>query len=287
MDDWTPVITADGSLTLASGQVGEACHSRAGAWTEALERYARPARLRQRARSAELTRVHLLDVGTGLGWNLAAALSELRGTGAFLDVLSLERDRSVIESTLSLVRENRLAPPVSAMEHAPVSWALARALADPQRAASVGVPLGARGRLRVLLGDARVTLAASDPARRFDAVFLDPFSPRADPDLWQCDFLSQVARRMAPGSLLTTYCAAFDVRVRLVALGLSVGRGGRVGTKAEGTLASPDRSLPPLSPRLVRRLVRAAAELARSGGRAGWEGGPKSPRAGVSGPSMT
>ncbi len=124
MDDWTPVITADGSATLASAQVGEACHSRAGAWAEARERYARPARLGERARSGELTRVQLLDVGTGLGWNLAAALSELRGTGAFLDVLSLERDSSVIEATLRLARTGRLAPPTLAVEHAPVALAL-------------------------------------------------------------------------------------------------------------------------------------------------------------------
>jgi len=284
VDDWTPVITADGSVTLASAQVGEACHSRAGAWTESRERYARAARIGERARSGELTRVRLLDVGTGLGWNIAAALSELRGTGAFLDVLSLERDRSVIESTLTLVRQGRLAPPVLAVEHAPVARALARALADPQRGESEGVPLGARGRLRLLFGDARVTLAACDPAQRFDAVFLDPFSPRVDPDLWQCDFLSQVSRRMAPSSLLTTYSAAFDVRVRLLALGLLVGRGARVGTKAEGTLASPDQSLPPLAPRLVRRLTRAARELAQEGGMADCGGGPNSSHAGVYSP---
>jgi len=286
VDTWTPVITADGSRTLASSLVGEACHSRAGAWAESRDRYARATRIGERARSGELTRVHLLDVGTGLGWNVAAALSELRGTGAFLDVLTLERDHSVIESTLRLARTGRLAPPTLAAEHAPVAHALRRAIADPERAASRGVPLGARGRLRVLLGDARDTLAATDPDQRFDAVFLDPFSPRADPDLWECDFLSQVVRRMAPGSLLTTYSAAFDVRVRLLALGLSVGRGARVGTKAEGTLASPDQSLPPLAPRLVRRLARAAAELARSGGVAHCQGSSNSPGAGVSGRSI-
>ena len=91
---------------------------------------------------------------------------------------------------------------------------------------------------------------------------------------------------MASGALLTTYCAAFDVRVRLVALGLFVGRGARVGTKAEGTLASPDLNLPPLAPRLVRRLARAAAELVRSGDMAGCEGAPIFSRAGVSGPSI-
>jgi tRNA U34 5-methylaminomethyl-2-thiouridine-forming methyltransferase MnmC len=66
---------------------------------------------------------------------------------------------------------------------------------------------------------------------------------------------------MAPGGLLSSYSAALPVRAGLAAAGLRVGVGARVGTKSSGTLASPDRTLAPLPPRLERRVARRAAAL--------------------------
>lgn len=254
--DWIPVATADGSPTLVSRRAGEACHSLDGAWTESLERYARAVRLRERALAGELARsARVLDVGTGMGWNLAAALVELEGTGVALHATSLEVDRGVIEATLALARGG-LGPEEAERAHRPVAAALAAALAAEDEAAEAGVALGSGGRLRLVLGDARQTLPRLDATLRFDAVFLDPFSPRRDPALWERAFLADVAARLAPGALLSTYSAAFPVREALAAAGLVVGRGPRVGRKAEGTLASPDRPLPPLRDALARKLTR-------------------------------
>ena len=259
MSDWVPVRTADGSWTLAHPDHGETCHSRAGAWSEALERYARPCRLRERAlelRTSGRGVVRVLDVGTGLGWNIAAALHELSGTGVRLEVLSLELDRRVIEHALELFRAHGAAlaaEPRSAYE--PVAAALARG------APRAGVALGSNdGRLELLLGDARSNLAAYDgPA--FDAVFLDAFSPRVAPDLWQPAFLAELARRMASASLLSTYTVSLAVRAGLTAAGLRVGPGPRVGTKAAGTLASPDRELPAFDPRTARRVAARTLQI--------------------------
>ena len=107
MNSWQLLVTDDGSPTLVHPVHGEACHSRAGAWLESRERYARACRVRERAE--ELARrgervFRLLDVGTGLGLNVAAALDALEGTGVVLDVVTLELDASVIERTLSLAR---------------------------------------------------------------------------------------------------------------------------------------------------------------------------------------
>lgn len=268
---WTRVVTDDGSTTLAHPRHGEACHSRAGAWTESRERYAQACRVR--ARALELaalgrTRFALLDVGTGLGLNLAAALEALEGTGVALDATSLEIDTDVIAAALELG-----AQPLRDLEraHAPVRAALAAALLalQPGHATSspavVHVGLAA-GTLRLLVGDGALTLAALEPDERFDAVFLDPFSPRIDPPLWAPPCLREVARRMSPGSLLSTYTASLRVRAGLRAAGLNVGPGARVQRKAAGTLASPDGALMPFDERTGRKVEARARALCASAG---------------------
>ena len=167
-------MTADGSVTLVSTAVGQACHSRSGAWLEARERYALPTCLRERARALALSGddrpVRLLDVGTGLGLTIAAALDALEGTGIRLDVVSLERDASVLAAAARIGRDAMSVDGAGSAADlgrswAPVLEALARAArhrTDAHRTDagpdSTSEPLGAdRGRLRLLLGDGRET----------------------------------------------------------------------------------------------------------------------------------
>jgi chorismate dehydratase len=239
---WLPLSTGDGSSTLIHSGHGEACHSRAGAWQESRERYARACGLADFRGET----FRLLDVGTGLGLNLAAAIEALDETGARLEAVTLERDASVLEAGLALPQPPEVERWMSRV----------RKGIDENEA-------GSFASIRLVLGDARETLPALDGALRFDAVFLDPFSPRVEPDLWSPGFLAEIARRMAPGSILSTYSAAISVRAGLAAAGLRVGPGGRVGTKREGTLASPDRPLTSFDERTMRRIVARPETSAR------------------------
>jgi tRNA U34 5-methylaminomethyl-2-thiouridine-forming methyltransferase MnmC len=260
---WGVVLTADGSYTLAHPRHGETCHSRAGAWQEARERFARECGVRERALeiaacdggARERGVLRLLDIGTGLGLNIAAALEAVDGTGIALDVVTLEHDASVISSTLELEAIATRAPalePFHALVRRALASACASAASDP-----APVPLGA-GCLRLFLADAREVLPRLRLDVAFDAVFLDPFSPRVEPELWQAAFLREIARRMAPAAILSTYSSALTVRAALVAAGLRVGPGARVGTKAAGTIASPAGLVGALDPRTVRRVGRRA-----------------------------
>jgi tRNA U34 5-methylaminomethyl-2-thiouridine-forming methyltransferase MnmC len=240
---WTALVTADGSWTLLHPVHGEACHSRSGAWRQARERYASACRIAEHRGG----RIRLLDVGTGAGLNLAAALAS---ASAELHAVTLERDRSVVEAGLALEQ-----PPEVDRWLAPVRAALLEALAGAD-----DVPLGS-GRLRLILGDARETLRSLPEDLRFDAVFLDSFSPRVEPELWQPEFLREIARRMAPGSVLSTYSASLSVRAGLRAAGLQVAPGPRVGTKSSGTIASPDVELGSFDERTRKRIGRRAARL--------------------------
>ncbi len=263
--EWQPRVTADGSLTLVHPGHGEACHSDAGAWLEAWERYVLAARVPEslRARRAGARALRLLDVGTAVGWNIAAlrVARESHAPGAPLEVTTLEIDRGVIDAALATFGERDAGAHAEPLRevHAALRLALERGNAEP-------VPLGRRDTLRLCLGDARTTLPALDPSSRYDVVFLDPFSPGVDPALWEPGFLSEVAARMAPGSWLSTYSAATAVRVALLAAGLRVGPGPRVGRKAEGTVATPDGEPPPFEPRVARRIARRGEELRPSGG---------------------
>ncbi|MCK6446978.1 MAG: hypothetical protein L6Q99_11345 [Planctomycetes bacterium] len=256
---WRAVRTADGSFTLASPEHGEACHSLAGAWTQALERYARPCRLRERALAGEGP-LRLLDVGTGLGLNLTAALHELADTCAALDVLSLELEPDVVRAALELDESGPLLGPEIASTRAAVRQLLRGAL---DRGGGSFV-LGAH-RVRVVFGDARRTLADELEPATFDAVCFDPFSPKVAPECWTSEFLALVAARMGPRSILSTYSSAVRVRTTLMELGLCVGVGPRVGTKASGTLASKGLEVPAFDARTARKLRQRLARKAFPG----------------------
>lgn len=251
---WRPVLTEDGSLACSHAVHGELSHDARGAYTQARLRYAAGCRLRALARArGRGTTVRLLDVGTGVGWNLAAALAALHGTEAHLAAVSLELDAELLAAVARLPRASSGFPERC---HRAVRAALRAALARP----GMPVPLALDGRdageLQLLLGDARATLPDLSAEPRFDAVFLDPHSPRVAPELYAPDFLAEVARRMAPGALLATYSAATRVRLALAQAGLGVARGPRVGGKAEGTLAGPGLVPGSADADLARRLAR-------------------------------
>ena len=255
--EWRAQRTDDGSWTLLHPLHGEACHSLAGAWSQARERYASV--IAELAPAIEARGVlRLLDIGTGMGLNLAAALEACEARGLVLDALSLEIDPSVLRATFELWRSGEL----QLTSHALVLEWLEQKLANLDsggRAASGTLPGSGLHRVELCLGDARKSLPQVATERRFDAVFLDPFSPRVDPPLWEPAFLSEVARRMDPGARLSTYTTSLRVRVALARAGLTVGSGPRVGLKAAGTLASRGGPVPPLDPRTKRKLERALA----------------------------
>jgi tRNA U34 5-methylaminomethyl-2-thiouridine-forming methyltransferase MnmC len=219
---------------------------------QARERYVAPCRLGERAAEAGRTVLRLLDIGTGLGLNLAAALEALAGTRVRLEVLGLERDPSIFAAARALLAELPAASGLARL-HSEVVERLLAATVAPGR--SVELPGG--GRLELWLGDARDELRRAPLVPPFDAVFLDPFSPAREPELWEEPFLFEIARRMAPHAILSTYSSAFRVRSALARAGLRVGLGPRVGAKAEGTLASPSTDLPAFPERIRCRLERA------------------------------
>jgi len=89
--------------------------------------------------------------------------------------------------------------------------------------------------LNVIIGDARRSLP--EWTEQADAWFLDGFSPAKNPELWQADLMSQVARHTKTGGSAATYTAAGFVRRGLEDAGFEVTRVPGFGRKRHMTRA--------------------------------------------------
>ncbi len=243
-------ITADGSPTLYSEEYGELYHHSSGAFLESRDRYVVGCRVIDRLRIAG--QLQILDIGFGLGFNVALAVEEFlqEAPGARLEVVSLEKNPISVDrwQTLSRALSNPSIPPL-------IATLLAEGSAE-LRTSEGGVVS-----LQIVVGRAENSIGGL--ARGFGAVFLDPFSPGRNPELWTPQFLTAVRRTVEEGAILATYSAATRVKVALLEAGWRIGAGPAVGGKSTGTLASAgevDPPLPALPPRELRRLERKARE---------------------------
>ncbi|MEM7166985.1 MAG: MnmC family methyltransferase [Planctomycetota bacterium] len=224
-------MTGDGSPTLHSAAYDEDYHSRSGAWLEARERYVGPCQVVPLAAEvADERPVRILDIGFGLGWNVAWALLLAHRSVAAprIEVVSLEKELLPWRTLEPLYAEF---PPVEFAGRAAVGVRSAmKQLVEHKRVEAGGISL------QLLLGEAEQEIRRAEGP--FDCVFLDPFSPRRNPELWQQSFLEAIRERTRPGGVLSTYSAAAAVRIELLRARWSIGPGPRVGGKANGTVAT-------------------------------------------------
>ena len=204
------IRTDDGSWTLESVRYGESYRSRRGAVREAHHVFVEGAGVAARLEGGHPTRVLEIGLGTGLNLVLSATLALRHATP--LSYVAVEHDPLPAHVIASLAFE-RVADP--AFVAAFVAW---RAAWD----ASAGVfpPLLRHGVvcLRTIHADA---VTAPLP-KGVDALYLDGFSPRVNPELWTPSALERFALTLRPGGVLTSYSVSGQVRRGLAACGLLV-----------------------------------------------------------------
>jgi len=234
------IVTADGSKTLASSVFGETYGSRHGALSEALHVFLRGSGVESRLADKRPTRV--LEVGFGTGLNFLVSAAAAAEHGAELHYTALERE-AVDAATLREVYEGSSLPARLVAEL--IDWVddLGASVADGVHR----LTLGARKAvvLQLVIGDAPAAVAGgavfrADTAKRaYDAIYLDAFSPKANPALWKPAFLARLAAGLAPGGTLVTFSVSGAVRRALAAAGLTVGKvPGPPGGKPEMLVAS-------------------------------------------------
>lgn len=226
---FAPVQTGDGSYTLYHPLYRQHFHSVAGAREESWRKYIGPCRIREKLESGE--NISVLEVGFGLGCNLSA-LSELAQSLARGKVYaeSLENDRGVLDAALALP------------EQSPEQIRFLSSLRETGRWETP------HASFEILWGDARESVSSSRSSR-FNAVFLDAFTPESNPELWTLDFILALKNRLKEGAFLASYCSAYPFIGALLEAGFHLFESRPFGRRRGGIVASTEANprLPPLA----------------------------------------
>ena len=264
------VRTRSGALAMRNDSAGEVMHPGVGPLVEAEQLYVRQSRLGARLREGDAAPLILFDVGMGAGSNAAAAILESErapADAARLLVISFERDLDALETALT-------EPAAFGLDGLPGQAARTLLRASHYETARTSWRLERGDLLQAL---PRLTGCAAD------VVFWDPFSPRANPELWTVAAFAAARRVAGPRATLFTYSASTAVRIALLLAGWSVGVGDGIGEKTGTTaaaidwsdlarpldrrwlarLARPDVPLPPDAPRAFAEMVAALAQFER------------------------
>jgi tRNA U34 5-methylaminomethyl-2-thiouridine-forming methyltransferase MnmC len=214
-----------------------------GAYEESLVKHVRASRILDYNGS----KVKILDIGFGLGYNLLAFLTEysLKKPGCSVDIVSMEYDRS-FEKWIDQISFND----DRAIFYDKIKIAY-----------HTGEYSDDKTCIRIMFGDARVYVKElADTDVQFDAVFQDAYSPAKNPELWTYDFFCIIKSIMKSSSVLTTYSAAPQIRMALLKAGFKVGKAESTGMKKEGTVAflsEDDRELSNLEKRVLSENIKS------------------------------
>ncbi|HET8985124.1 MAG TPA: tRNA (5-methylaminomethyl-2-thiouridine)(34)-methyltransferase MnmD [Trueperaceae bacterium] len=234
------IVTADGSRTLSSSTFGETYGSRHGALTEALHVFLDGSGVRRRLEAGHPTSVLEIGFGTGLNFLVTSAAAEEHGMQ--VRYRAIERD-PLDAATLREVYTDTTLP--ARLVGDLVDWV--GRLGAPLAMGTYTGDIGSRGAvaLELVIGEAREALSRETRAHEvrsretqghdgscrsvpalpaFDAIYLDAFSPKANPELWTPEFLAGLAARLHPGGTLVTFSVSGAVRRALTAAGLTVGK---------------------------------------------------------------
>jgi tRNA U34 5-methylaminomethyl-2-thiouridine-forming methyltransferase MnmC len=247
------VQTRSGAWGLRSRRFQEVCHPGAGPAAEARALYVEGLNLPKRLSECR-TEVVVWDIGLGGAANAMAAIHAARDFACRLHVVSFDVSMD---------------PLAFALHHAEPLGYFGEFLPYARRVGvdrSIEVPWG-RARIvwEVVLGDftewVRGSESASMPSP--EAVFFDPHSPGANPEMWTLPLFEALRHRLegSRSAVMATYSRSTAPRVAMLLAGFCVGAGRATGFKEETTVAATSVGLleNPLGARWLERARRSHA----------------------------
>ena len=210
MSDHEVVTTRSGARAMRDRATGQVMHPVVGPLAEAEALYVTPSRLAGRLLAPPCEPLVLFDIGLGAGSNAVAAwrVSEARAGGRALEIVSFDRTVAALVLALS-------------PEHA-AAFGLDGPAGVAARALLGGRHVAPRTTWRLVLGELPGALAGAVAA---DIVYWDPFSPRANPELWSMAAFIALRRCCADRATVHTYSAATSTRAAMLLAGFAVGAG--------------------------------------------------------------
>ncbi len=244
------IITADGTETFFNQEYQEAYHStKAGAYTESLQKFILPCNIPELAKKGE---INILDIGFGLGYNVAVAIKEAKKANkdVKINIISIEKDKNVFEKIKHLNIPENLKDVYSFL------------LSGNFITQKIGnfefftyFSQHENVSVTVLIGEGREILKKlSKTGLKFDAVFYDAFSPKVNTEMWTVDIFKVVKSLMREEAVLATYSASLAVRKGLLEAGFKIGLVEPVGRKSYSTVATIKGKIPPLTEKEKKRL---------------------------------
>lgn len=205
------IITKDGSTTFHNQKYDENYHSVSGAIEEAFEKFVRPCNVK------DFKNIRILDICFGIGYNSAAAIEEfLEYNSGRIEITALEKDEGILKEIENLNPKLKYYDIIKKMNRT-------------KDCNNKNI------KIKLIMGDAVKTIKEVDGV--FDAVFLDPFSPPKNPELWTEEFFRDIGNVMKKGAILATYSCARVVRDNLKKAGFIVNNGPCIGRRAPSTIA--------------------------------------------------
>ena len=200
-------------------------HSQTGAVEEALKKYAIPCKIAEVAKTGT---VRILDMFFGIGYNSAMAIDVALESNpdCKIEIVAVENDPEIIKKILEVK------PPIK-------SYTLYKELVR-------GNEIKENQKFIYEANNIKITLFVDDaqkaakklPEKYFDAIFYDPFSPKAQPDMWTVELFKEMYRVMKDSGILATYSCARIIRDNLSKADLVYDDGPIIGRRGPGTIAT-------------------------------------------------
>lgn len=213
--------TGDHSNTLFSERYQQTYHSSFGALTESMHVFIDGAGVTRRLRERKRTRV--LEIGFGLGLNCLLCADNAAIHETHLDYVGVENDLISASQLRSLNYSRWLRHPSLVDELAGLVQRLKNKMQLSEQPNNT-IQLSKHSSVTLHIGDATSNQVHQSLSclPQFDVIFLDAFSPEANPECWTTDFFSQLCSLLSPDGTLATYCVKGAVRRNLQSAGFKV-----------------------------------------------------------------
>jgi len=219
--DLTPVVTDDGSFTLFSEQFQVSYHSLQGAIDESITVFL-SAGLDKLLLSG-YKRINILEIGFGTGLN--AFLTYIR-THTLHDILIEYTGIEAYPVPSSVVSLLDYPAHIGDGEFSDVFIRMHKA--PPDKMLKIN---------NFELLKKHMFFENLSYQNQFDLIYFDAFAPTTQPELWDCDLLSQMYSALAEEGLLVTYCSKGSFKRNLKSVGFQVEALAGPGRKREMTRA--------------------------------------------------